>query len=203
MGQGIRSTVPTTPLWALMLCAGVLLIGHFTPRHPVTSATTRPASLSLTVDECRQMLSAPLTVAQLKHRLGEPAVAGGQAWGNMTYALPGGKHVSFRFKGPSVTAARYDKTEIRGIAPRTHILKVNGQPASRSWVWTFEMDGRRFESFAELSQYIQSLPAGQTVEHYSTCLRDDPNQPLTSDQYEQLKKLCREANLFFVYHPAG
>ena len=150
------------------------------------------------------MLGKELTVGQLKQRLGKPLGIAGETWGCMEYALPGTKFVTFWFKGPYVTEARYDQTEIRGISPKMHRVLVEFRVIERKMLWHLEMDGREFAGLAELGVYIRSLPQASLVEYHATCDMIDPHQPLrTAQDQDELRRICREAGVVLLVYRAG
>ena len=150
------------------------------------------------------MLGKELTVGQLKQRLGEPLGSVGETWGNLSYALPANKYVTFGFKGPYVTEARYDQTEVTGVSPKMHRVSAEFRVIERKMLWHLEMDGREFAGLAELGVYIRSLPQASLVEYHATCDMIDPHQPLrTAQDQDELRRICREAGVVLLVYPAG
>lgn len=190
--------------WSAALGLVVAVIGCSAGRPAGSAPSTRPAPVSLSLEEVRQMLGKELTVSQLKQRLGEPLGSAGETWGNLSYALPGTKYVTFGFKGPYVTEARYDQTEVRGVCPKTHPVSAEFRVIERKMRWHLEMDGREFAGLAELGVYIRSLPKASLVEYRATCDIIDPHQPLrTAQDRDELTRICREAGVVLLVYPAG
>ena len=197
---------------ALLAVAVAMIITVFgcSQHEPITgakpslqpAATTTQATPSLS--EIRQMLGKQLTVAQVKQRLGKPVSESEQPWGNLMYPLPDNKWLFFFFKGPYVTGARYDKTDIAGIPAPTHELLVRSEMIGGKRNWHLELDGRIFANLVELKKHVQSLPKGALVEYQASCVRLAESQPLTAQQdIDVLRQLCQEAGVILLFYPAG
>lgn len=194
--------------WTSFAIALMLLLtgcGRNAPEHgiaPEPAQAFPPVSISLS--EIQEMLKGELTVAQVQQRLGKPVLESDQAWGNLMYQLPEEKWLVFFFKGPYVTGARYDRTEIAGIPPTVHELFVKLEVADRKIVWYLEMDGRRFSDLAELGEYIQSFPRDALVEFQMNCMRISESQPLQTQQdREKLRQVCQDAGVILLLYPSG
>ena len=88
----------------------------------------------------------------------------------------------FWFKGPYVTEAPYEQTEVTGVSPKTHRVSAEFRVIERKMLWHLEMDEREFAGLAELGAFIRSLPKASLVEYRATCDIIDPHQPLRTAQ---------------------
>ena len=150
------------------------------------------------------MLKSALTVAEVKQRLGTPVGETAQPWGNLMYRLPDGKWLFFFFKGPYVTEAGYDKTEIKGIAAPTHKLLIQSEMLGDKRTWHLEMDGRNFANLVELQKYVQSLPKQALIEYHKNDVLIDKSEPLqTSQELDKLRQICQDAGVILLFYPGG
>ncbi len=197
----------------LLVAAGMLIAfmcGCAGPKPADGTPATMPVAVAATptppsIDEVRQMLKGELTVAQVKRRMGDlTGEHGGEmTWGTFSYELPGRRHLYFFFEGPYVTAACYDKTDIKGFSPPVHQLFVQCEMVGDRLCWHLQMDGRRFANQGELQKYVESLPKGALVKYQMSCdtFGDPPLR--THEQLEGLRALCKKAGVILLYYPAG
>lgn len=160
-------------------------------------------SKSTSAAEIEALLKSPLTVYEVEEKFGQPMTVSNGNWGNIMYRLPDNRWLTFWFKGPHVTGARYDSQEIKGVQPKTYKLTVDYEASSRSYYYS--VDGKIFRTYDELTGFLTTLPKAAIIEHQTSCVIFTDQKPLltSKEELDALKAFCKKTSLVLIHYPAG
>jgi len=149
------------------------------------------------------MLSVKLTREELESRLGSPIIKPKGNWGNLMYEMPDKKYLFFFFKGPHVTGARFDKTEIKGIEPKTY--KMHFVFNRKNQKHFPALDDEVFEDIDSFKNHLRKLPKNSIIEwQHSDDISAKVKEPIeTSDQIKSFEVFCLKYDIILIQYPGG
>lgn len=165
----------------------------------------------LSLRNIKSLLSKELTVNELYEKLGTPVTITENNYGSIIYPTDEGRSIIFSFKGPYVVGARYGDMSIKGVSrsilklqTKYKSLKQQENDALIKYEFEYTINGRSFNDYNDLKEYILKLPNKSVIEYQTTDIHFSPDQPFTSEeQVEDFKIFCEQHDIVLLWYPAG